>query len=106
MTIDLTTLDAHAQPSDRLRAAWKSYSRTDHSALQNHPDIDDVHTQGDEGPFKLTGHIPKEKLLSSFQAIEGEAWDKDQIVQDAPIYCHPLLPSTSINRAHSYFIAN
>ncbi|KAI1823779.1 hypothetical protein F4861DRAFT_531353 [Xylaria intraflava] len=96
MTIDLTTLDAHEQPSDKLRALWKSYSRTDHAAFSNHPDIDelDVNNPGD---FKLAGHIPIKTLNESFKLLQGEARNTlPDGVEDVPIYFHPLLPGLLI----------
>ncbi|KAI1079882.1 alkylated DNA repair protein AlkB [Whalleya microplaca] len=96
MAIDLTTLDAHAQPSDELRSNWKRYSRTDHTEFVSHPDIDELDVADDSSAFQLAGHIPSERLINSFRQLEGEAWDKDQAVRDAPIYFHPLLPGLLI----------
>lgn len=94
MAIDLTTLDAHEQPSDELRGNWKRYSRTDHAEFIEHPDIDDVHHHHlkDNSPFKLTGHIPSDRLAESFKRLEGPDCQADQEIHDAPIYVHPLLP--------------
>ncbi|KAI1338421.1 hypothetical protein F5Y15DRAFT_128619 [Xylariaceae sp. FL0016] len=95
MTIDLTTLDAHEQPTDQMRASWKGYYRTDHKDLLNHPDIDDLDPLN-PGPFQQVGHIDSNKLRSSFQALEGDAWNADQVIEDAPIFFHPLLPGLLI----------
>lgn len=95
MTIDLTTLDAHEQPSDELRGKWKGYSRTDHTKFINHPDIDEAYDSKDNGSFKLAGHIPSDKLFESFKHLEGPNWQPDQEIQDVPIYFHPLLPGMS-----------
>jgi len=92
MAIDLTTLDAHEQPSEILKKTWKAYSRTEHSVLQNHPDIDDVRTSDE---FRLKTHIPAAVLKDSFKALQGDAWAEDQVVQNAPVYYHPLLPGSS-----------
>ncbi|KAH7028022.1 uncharacterized protein B0I36DRAFT_247570 [Microdochium trichocladiopsis] len=89
MTLDLTTLDAHEQPSDELKKTWKSYSRTEHAALRHHPDIDDVRTSDE---FLLKTHIPAEVLKASFKALQGESFDESQEVRDAPVYYHPILP--------------
>ncbi|EMR71432.1 putative oxidoreductase protein [Eutypa lata UCREL1] len=76
MTIDLTTLDAHEQPSDELR--------------------DEAYDSKDNGSFKLAGHIPSDKLVESFKHLEGPNWQPDQEIQDVPIYFHPLLPGLLI----------
>ncbi|KAI1116567.1 hypothetical protein F5Y14DRAFT_68602 [Nemania sp. NC0429] len=95
MTIDLTTLDAHEQPSDELRALWKTYSRTDHAEFVNHPDIDelDVNKPGD---FQLAGNIPSEKLKDSFWFLHDDIQNMPELAKDAPIYFHPLLPGLLI----------
>ncbi|KAI1777158.1 alkylated DNA repair protein AlkB [Hypoxylon cercidicola] len=96
MTLDLTTLDAHEQPDDELKAIWKRYSRTDHEEFVSHPDIDELDTMKDGSPFKLAGHIPSERLTSSFKQLEGVDWDEKQTFDDAPFYYHPLLPGLLI----------
>ncbi|KAI1205498.1 alkylated DNA repair protein AlkB [Annulohypoxylon truncatum] len=96
MTLDLTTLDAHAQPDDELKATWKRYSKTDHADFINHPDIDELDPTKDVGEFQLAGHIPREKLISSFKQLEDANWDETRISQDAPFYFHPLLPGLLI----------
>ncbi|KAI1638297.1 hypothetical protein F4809DRAFT_601221 [Biscogniauxia mediterranea] len=101
MTLDLTTLDAHEQPSDELRRLWKNYQRTDHTEFANHPDIDEVVPSEEGGQFQLAGKIPSEKLRSAFQQFEGvdggvAAKDATGELKDAPIYFHPLLPGLLI----------
>ncbi|KAL7622481.1 hypothetical protein AAE478_007987 [Parahypoxylon ruwenzoriense] len=97
MTLDLTTLDAHEQPDDELKATWKRYSRTDHGDFISHADIDELDPGANgRGAFKLAGHIPSERLANSFSQLEGEGWDQGQALQDAPIYFHPLLPGLLI----------
>jgi hypothetical protein len=91
MTIDLTTLDAHESPSDELRALWKKYSRTDHSDLVNHPDIDELDITK-PGDFQLATHITGEKLKEAFQFLGGDEGNAQDVTKDAPIYFHPLLP--------------
>ncbi|KAI2621346.1 hypothetical protein GGS21DRAFT_384749 [Xylaria nigripes] len=96
MNLDLTTLDAHEQPADELRALWKNYSRTDHAAFANHPDIDelDVNSPGD---FQLTGHLPAAIVKESFKLLQADAqYVHPDIVEDVPIYFHPLLPGLLI----------
>ncbi|GAP89419.2 putative alkylated DNA repair protein [Rosellinia necatrix] len=96
MTIDLTTLDAHEQPSDELRALWKKYYRTDHAEFPNHPDIDELDVSS-PGDFQIAGHISTERLKESFQHLEiGIQNASDLITNDVPIYFHPLLPGLLI----------
>jgi hypothetical protein len=96
MTIDLTTLDAHEQPSDELKGIWKAYSRTEHSEFIEHPDIDDLEIPEKASEFEIAGKIPAERLRAAFQQLEGDSWESNQEVLDAPIYFHPLLPGTLI----------
>ncbi|KAI3333768.1 hypothetical protein F4824DRAFT_470783 [Ustulina deusta] len=96
MTIDLTTLDAHEQPSNELRALWKKYSRTDHAEFANHPDIDELDVSRPDD-FQLAGHIPGEKLNESFRILQGDVVENaPELPKDAPIYFHPLLPGLLI----------
>ncbi|KAI0395475.1 hypothetical protein F5Y17DRAFT_474366 [Xylariaceae sp. FL0594] len=96
MAIDLTTLDAHEQPSDELRTVWKQYSRTEHAEFANHPDIDELDVSK-PGDFKIAGHIPAEKLRKSFELLQGnDDQEVPDITKDAPIYYHPLLPGLLI----------
>lgn len=92
MAVALQDLDAHEQPSNELRATWKSYSRTDHSEFVNHPDIDDIHIPEKAAEFQQSGIIPSAKIVSAIQQIEGPNWSANDVVKDAPIYFHPLLP--------------
>lgn len=94
MTIDLTTLDAHEQPSDELRTHWKKYSRTDHAEFINHPDIDELDVQS-PGDFQLAGHISKDTLQESFKLLQGHDQKAPEAANEVPIYFHPLLPGRS-----------
>ncbi|KAI1387934.1 alkylated DNA repair protein AlkB [Hypoxylon trugodes] len=96
MTLDLTTLDAHEQPSHELKTTWKRYSKTDHADFVNHPDIDELDLTKDQKEFKLAGHIPSERLSNSIKQLMGESWDEKQVVHDVPFYFHPLLPGLLI----------
>lgn len=95
MTVDLSSLDAHEQPSEALKGTWKSYSKTDSSDFLSHPDIDDLSVPEKAKEFCTAGHIPSERLISAFQRIEGQNWEAGRVVKDAPIYFHPLLPGRS-----------
>ncbi|KAI0112569.1 hypothetical protein GGR51DRAFT_547096 [Nemania sp. FL0031] len=101
MTLDLTTLDAHEQPSDELRALWKKYYRADHADFVNHPDIDELDV-ANPGDFQPAGSIPSEKLKESFQVLQGDLLDTPEVTEDAPIYFHPLLPGTSPHLESGY----
>ncbi|KAI0453000.1 hypothetical protein F5B21DRAFT_481189 [Xylaria acuta] len=95
MAIDLTTLDAHEQPSDELRALWKGYYRTDNAEFAKHPDIDELDVSN-PGDFQLIDYIPGAKLKESFQLLQGEVETAPELTKDIPIYCHPLLPGLLI----------
>ncbi|KAI4594121.1 hypothetical protein KJ359_008663 [Pestalotiopsis sp. 9143b] len=92
MVTNLHDLDAHEQPSDELRATWKSYYRSDHSIFVNHPDINDIHVPAKAAEFQQCGAIKTEDLITAFGHIEGADWDSSQVKGDAPVYFHPLLP--------------
>lgn len=92
MVANLHDLDAHEQPSDELRATWKSYYRSDHSVFVDHPDIDDIHVPAKAAEFQKCGAIKSEDLVTAFEHIEGAEWDSSQVKSDAPVYFHPLLP--------------
>ncbi|KAI2617747.1 alkylated DNA repair protein AlkB [Hypoxylon sp. NC1633] len=96
MALNLTTLDAHEQPDDGLKAIWKSYSRTDYTDFMSHPDVDEINSSGGKNEFKLAGHIPSDRLVNSFKGLEGVDWDDTRTLQDAPFYFHPLLPGLLI----------
>ncbi|KAI1843423.1 hypothetical protein JX265_013305 [Neoarthrinium moseri] len=94
MAVDLQSLDAHEQPSDELRALWKSYQKTDHAAFVGHPDIDELPARDAEdlGEFRLSGRIPSEEVRRALQMIGGAEWEPDGDVSDAPLFHHPILP--------------
>jgi hypothetical protein len=94
MTVDLSSLDAHEQPSDQLKSTWKAYSKLEHRDFVNHADVDDLQVPKKAAEFCSAGTIPSEKIASACKSIEGEAWD-DRPVDDAPIYYHPMLPGKS-----------
>ncbi|KAI0553187.1 hypothetical protein F4679DRAFT_580857 [Xylaria curta] len=87
MAIDLTTLDAHEQPSDELRTHWKTYSRTDHAEFIKHPDIDELDVSN-PGDFRLVDHIPAEKLKESFRLLQGHVEPTPDLMNDAPTNMH------------------
>lgn len=90
MTVDLTTLDAHEQPSDRMRATWKGYAKTDKADLLR--GVDDLSVPEKAAEFQQAGSIPKEKIRQAFsRLVENEA-SVPQVEHDAPVFYHPILP--------------
>lgn len=92
MTVDLTTLDAHEQPSDLMRATWKSYAKADKADLLSGGDIDDLLVPEKAAEFKKSGVIPAEKLQKAFSSLMGDSPSAPQVEDDATILYHPLLP--------------
>lgn len=93
MTVDITSLDAHEQPSDELRAKWKAYSKTEAADLSRH-DIDDLRSVEKTAEFMLAGNIPADQLKTSFSHLSPCIASSLEL-EDAPIYYHPLLPGKS-----------
>ena len=88
MTLDLTTLDAHEQPSEQLRAIWKGYSRAEKADLLKSTSIDDFTIPEKAAEFCVAGTIPASSVRSAFSHLD-EAIHVDE---DVKIYYHPLLP--------------
>ncbi|KAI6446112.1 hypothetical protein MCOR22_003947 [Pyricularia oryzae] len=93
MTVNLTELDAHEQPSDQMRAIWKSYSRADKEELLLNGAIDDLEKPEKAAEFVVAGTVPAATLTKGF-AFLGSGFDA--AASDAPIYYHPLLPGLLI----------
>ncbi|KAJ2904687.1 hypothetical protein MKZ38_007428 [Zalerion maritima] len=95
MTVDnLKELDAHEQPSDQMKALWKSYSKTEQADLLSHAEIDDLTTEAGKLEFLTNSSIPAADVKEAFSAFDPEA--SYEAVEDAPIYYHPLLPGLLI----------
>ena len=92
MTVEITELDAHEQPSEELKAQWKSYSKTEQKDLIDSGEIDDLECAEKTAEFCLAGTIPAERLNTSFKHITPPGSTPVQVDKDAPIYYHPLLP--------------
>ncbi|KAK7742316.1 hypothetical protein SLS53_004461 [Cytospora paraplurivora] len=96
MTVDLTTLDAHEQPSDHLRAIWKGYAKTEQADLLSSGDIDDVLVPEKAAELKKAASFPAEKLRTAFSRLAGDDPSVPQVEEDVDILYHPLLPGLLI----------
>lgn len=92
MTVDLTTLDAHEQPSDHLRAIWKGYAKTDNADLLKRNDIDDLLRPEKAAEFQKAGIIPAQRLRTAFAHLAGDDPSISQVEEDIDILHHPLIP--------------
>lgn len=92
MTLDLTTLDAHEQPSDHLRKIWKGYSRTDGAATLNGGNVDDLSVSEKLAEFQQAGSIPAEKIRTALSRLDEHDPSIPEVQQDAIVYHHPLIP--------------
>lgn len=88
MTINLGDLDAHEQPSDELRAEWKSFSKKEPAELLNETKLDDPRLPLSQTGFVSAGSISKNQLTEAFKQIGIS----QEAQEDAQIIHHPLLP--------------
>ncbi|KAH7312152.1 hypothetical protein B0I35DRAFT_436248 [Stachybotrys elegans] len=86
----LDDLDAHEQPSDRMRAEWKAFTRLEQPALQQDARIDDPRLPLEQNGFRQAGAIPESCLKQAFSQLGPEY--PDLATADVPIIHHPLLP--------------
>jgi hypothetical protein len=91
MTINLGDLDAHEQPSDELRAEWKSFSKKEPAELLNETKLDDPRLPLSETGFVSAGSISKNQLTEAFKQLGLS----QEVQEDAQIIHHPLLPGLS-----------
>lgn len=94
MAAEIAELDAHEQPSEAMRAIWKSYAKKSHEEMRNHPDIDDPRSERQSEKFQVAGVIPAERRSSAFLQVHKEPLDPSA-TKDVPILYHPLLPGSS-----------
>lgn len=94
MTIALSDLDAHEQPSPELRAEWKAFTRLEPKALLEDPRIDDPRADPSTCGFVTAGTISNSQLSAAFQHIG--VTDAPLKEDGAPVICHPLLPGLLI----------
>ncbi|KAK7218164.1 hypothetical protein V2G26_006167 [Clonostachys chloroleuca] len=92
MTINLGDLDAHEQPSDELRAEWKSFSKKEPAELLNETKLDDPRLPLSQTGFVSAGSISKNQLTEAFKQIGIS----QEAQEDAQIIHHPLLPGLLI----------
>lgn len=92
MTLDLTTLDAHEQPSDHLRAIWKGYAKTDKADLLTSSNVDDLLVPEKAAEFQKAGSIPAERIRTAFSHLVGDDPSIPQVEEDVDILHHPLIP--------------
>ncbi|POR34006.1 Alpha-ketoglutarate-dependent dioxygenase abh1 [Tolypocladium paradoxum] len=94
MTVNLSELDAHEQPSDELRAEWKHFSRLKPQVLLQDSRIDDPRLAPEESGFHTAGAVAREQIAEAFSHLDPEYGT--QAKDDAPILFHPLLPGLLI----------
>lgn len=96
----ITDLDAHQQPSDSMKAKWKSYSKMDASAFIDNTHIDDPRAPISETGFQEAGVITAAQLQEAFAHIDPTF---SEPVSDVPILFHPLLPGTTFHLNEIWF---
>lgn len=92
MTVDVTTLDAHEQPSDQMRAIWKGFAKTNQDILLKEGNIDDLSIPEIAAEFQKAGTIPVEKIREAFSCLENDNQSLSPVEDDAVIYYHPIIP--------------
>lgn len=97
MTADLTNLDAHEQPSDQMRAIWKSFAKTEKDILLREGNIDDLSLSEKAAEFQKSGTIPAEKIRQAFSCLTENDPFISQVEDDAIIYHHPIIPGESVS---------
>lgn len=95
MNVDITSLDAHEQPSDEMRAKWKRYAKMEQADLFGCDEIDDLGSPEKAAGFVRAGEIKADQIAASFSHLDKEGSSKHPVGQDAPIYYHPILPGLS-----------
>ncbi|KAF4464189.1 alkylated dna repair alkb [Fusarium albosuccineum] len=93
-TTNLTELDAHEQPSDEMRAEWKSFSRQDPKSLNSDPRIDDPQAPLEKSGFRIVTTLPREQIASSFTHLGHDL--ASEAAGDVQVIHHPLIPGLLI----------
>lgn len=86
----ITELDAHEQPTDELRAKWKSWAKMEPKEVRDHARIDDPRKSAHESGFLQVGIITKEQRQEAFSQF-GAGYAAEA-KEDVPVLHHPLLP--------------
>lgn len=96
MTVDLTTLDAHEQPSIYMRKKWKGYTRGDGTETLNGGDVDDLSVPEKLAEFQKAGTIPAQKIRDALARLDEHDPSIAEVKEDAIVYHHPLIPGLLI----------
>lgn len=99
MAVDLTDLDAHQQPSDEMRAEWKSFSRQDPLSVLQDPRIDDPRAPLEVSGFRVVKSLPQAQLAKSFAHLDPEL--SSYAEGDCSVIHHPLIPGGSFYKART-----
>jgi hypothetical protein len=91
MTVSITEIDAHEQPSDELRGEWKAYAKAEQKDIDLSK-IDDLKSPETASQFVVAGTIPADRLNKAFSQLCHGDDSKFQVEHDAPIYYHRLVP--------------
>ncbi|KAM5357802.1 hypothetical protein ACJZ2D_015892 [Fusarium nematophilum] len=94
MAPNLTELDAYEQPSDFMRAEWKSFSRQDPKTLSHDPRIDDPRASLEESGFRVVTTLTRAQITSSFTQLDPDLASRAE--GDVSVIHHPLIPGLLI----------
>ncbi|KAJ3472070.1 hypothetical protein NLG97_g11314 [Lecanicillium saksenae] len=86
----ITEIDAHEQPTEDMRAKWKSWAKMEAKEAKDHERIDDPRKSPAESGFIQTSFITREQKREAFAQF-GDAY-ADEAKEDTPVLYHPLLP--------------
>ncbi|KAJ6780180.1 hypothetical protein PWT90_04408 [Aphanocladium album] len=90
----ITEIDAHEQPTEQMRAQWKSWAKMDAKEANDHERIDDPRKSPAKSGFIQTSSITKEQKREAFSQFGDEY--ADEAKEDTPVLHHPLLPGLLI----------
>ncbi|KAH7275980.1 hypothetical protein MRS44_005828 [Fusarium solani] len=93
-TTNLTELDAHEQPSDEMRAEWKSFMRQDQKSLLDDPRIDDPRAPLEKSGFRIVTTLSRAQIASSFAHLNPDLASEAE--GDVSVIHHPLIPGLLI----------
>lgn len=91
-TTNLTELDAHEQPSDEMRAEWKSFMRQDQKSLLDDPRIDDPRAPLEKSGFRTVTTLSRAQIASSFAHLNPDLASEAE--GDVSVIHHPLIPGS------------